>query len=66
MAFEVDPILRLGEFAINRRTGEGKLGDGVNRASQSLIVTGIKPGPTTDDRFYGMRNGQWVAITPKN
>lgn len=63
--FEVNPVLRLGEFAIRRRTGEGILGDGSHRASDCTVYTGIKPGPTTDSQLYGMKDGQWVVITRK-
>ena len=65
MAFEVNPVLRLGEFAVRRRTGEGILGDGTSRASACPVYTGITWGPTVDDRIYGMMNGKWVAISRK-
>lgn len=64
--FEVNPVLRLGEFAIRRRTGEGILGDGTHRASECSVYTGIRPGPDLgDDKFYGMKDGEWVIITHK-
>lgn len=64
-SFEIDPVLRLGEFAVRRRTGEGILGDGESTASQCPVYTGITYGPTVDNRMYGMKDGQWVAITRK-
>lgn len=65
MAFEIDPILRYGEFAVRVRTGEGILGDGEHRASQCPVYTGITAGPTIDSRPYGMYNGRWVAFSRK-
>lgn len=65
MAFELDPVLRYGEFAVKVRTNEGIFGDGIHRASQLPVYTGVKAGPTIDSRFYAMYNGRWVAIRKK-
>lgn len=65
MALEVDPILRLGEFAVRPRTGEGVLGDEEHRVSQCEVYTGVTAGPTLDSRTYGMLNGKWVAFKKK-